>query len=51
MALYSILYENIEEDFQKERAEQPEFFTDLNLDQIVNSITAEKRSYNLKPFF
>jgi DNA mismatch repair ATPase MutS len=29
----------------------PEFFTDLNLDQIVASITAGRDEYNLKPVF
>ena len=31
--------------------ESTEFFTDLNLDQIVASITAGREEYNLTPFF
>jgi DNA mismatch repair protein MutS len=36
-------------DFDGRKA--PEFFTDLNLEQIVASITAGREEYNLKPFF
>jgi DNA mismatch repair protein MutS len=33
------------------REDPPEFFTDLNLDQIVEAIVAGRAEYNLKPFF
>ena len=30
---------------------QPDFFVDLNLDQLIEHIVAGKEAYNLKPFF
>jgi DNA mismatch repair ATPase MutS len=49
MAFSSILFAN-NEDRTENRA-VPDFFLDLNLDQIVDAVTAEKTEYNLKPFF
>jgi DNA mismatch repair protein MutS len=46
----SILFQN-REDSRKAPSEAPAFFSDLNLDQIVDAITASKAAYDLKPFF
>jgi hypothetical protein len=49
MTFQSILCDR--DNLQKETAGQPDFFTDLNLDQVIDAITAKKQDYNLKPFF
>lgn len=49
MTFYSILFDR--DAARKETAEQPECFADLNLDQVIEAITARKKDYNLKPFF
>jgi len=49
MTFHSILFDK--DDIQKESAEQPTIFTDLNLDQVIDVITAKKQEYNLKPYF
>jgi hypothetical protein len=51
MNFNSILFEKVVEAAQRETEEMPAFFTDLNLDQAVDKITAYKHEYNLKPFF
>lgn len=50
MTFRSILFD--QDDMRDEpREQQPPFFPDLNLDQIVEAITAPKREYDLRPFF
>jgi DNA mismatch repair protein MutS len=47
----SILYHAWEADGQLENQDAPDFFPDLNLDQIVDTITTGREQYDLKPFF
>jgi DNA mismatch repair protein MutS len=51
MTFHSILFEKSEDSLKQETATAPVFFGDLNLDQIIDAITAGKQEYNLKPFF
>lgn len=52
MAFHSILYESMDgSTVIRETPEAPIFFVDLNLNQIIDSITAGRQEYNLKPFF
>jgi len=51
MIFHSILFEKNQNDIKKETLEQPDFFVDLNLDQIIDAITTSKQEYNLTPFF
>ncbi len=50
MKFESILYES-PEDRPAIKPEMPDYFTDLNLDQIVDAATKGKQEYNLKSFF
>jgi hypothetical protein len=45
------LFKEAELRLAAEHATTPEFFGDLNLDQIVAAVTQEWAEYNLKPFF
>jgi DNA mismatch repair protein MutS len=47
----SILDRHLPFDAPTDQAEAPEYFHDLNIDQIVAAATAGKDEYNLKPFF
>ena len=51
LTFHSILFDKTEDGLKKEAADPPHFFRDLNLDQIIDIITARKEEYNLKPFF
>jgi DNA mismatch repair ATPase MutS len=51
MTFQSILFENAENDSKDEPRKAPDFFGDLNLDQIIDAITAGKQEYRLQPFF
>ena len=51
MVFHNILFERTEDSIRKESLEAPVFSVDLNLDQIIDAITAGKQEYDLKPFF
>ena len=48
---HSILFDNPGDRIRAEASTSPIFFIDLNLNQIVDAVTANKNEYNLKPFF
>jgi DNA mismatch repair protein MutS len=51
MTFYSILFEAPRDRIADDALAAPDFFVNLNCDQIVDAITAGKEEYNLEPFF
>ena len=51
MIFHSMLHKLPENAVAAETLDAPDFFADLNLDQVVDTITAGRQEYNLKPFF
>jgi DNA mismatch repair protein MutS len=51
MTFRSILFQKSTDRIPDEMLAVPDFFGDLNLDQIVSAVTAGKEEYNLTPFF
>ena len=43
MTFHSILFHNIDDRTKKETTDAPAFLVDLNLDQVVDAITAGKQ--------
>jgi DNA mismatch repair protein MutS len=51
MSFYSILFESKPDCAVADDRHAPDFFADLNCDQIVAAVTARRDEYHLKPFF
>jgi DNA mismatch repair ATPase MutS len=51
MTFHSILFRNAADSALEHGVSEPEFFGDLNLDQIIAAVTDGKDEYDLKPFF
>ncbi len=51
LRFYSILFAHPDDRIGDDTLEAPEFFADLNCDQIVDAVTAGRDEYNLQPFF
>ena len=51
MSFPSILFARPEDFINDQQLDEADFFTDLNIDQIIAAVTAGRDEYNLKPFF
>jgi len=47
----SILFERPEDAARTDHIDEPSFFADLNLDQLVAAVTVGREEYQLRPFF
>jgi hypothetical protein len=48
---HSVLFPRVSGDIRTGAAEAPDFFTDLNLDQVIAAIAAGREEYDLRPLF
>lgn len=51
MTFQSILFEGSDEGIKGQRPAEPDYFVDLNLNQIVDAVVSGREEYNLRPFF
>lgn len=51
MTFHSVLFRTSAGSEQIETRQAPSFFRDLNLDQVVDAVTAEWKDYDLLPFY
>ncbi len=51
MVFQSVLFAGSNRRVKAEEPGPPEFFADLNLDQVIDALTADLKEYDLKPFF
>lgn len=51
MRSHSILFDRPDSSVETDVREEPSSFADLNLDQVLGSMTAGREEYDLKPFF
>ncbi|MEU6497122.1 hypothetical protein ABZ890_43340 [Streptomyces sp. NPDC046984] len=51
MSFLSVLFKDPAEQAAAAAQDEPVYFTDLNLDQVVSSLTAGRETYQLEPFF